>query len=147
MAITRTPARLDLARIEPREARPDEDSLAHLATRLAQESVALASVEIRRLGAEVHDRRRYVARAAVAGTVAVALALVGVTTLAGAAVLYLGRMWQSYAAGALATGVLLVLFALAASWMVAAALRGLTEPTREANRDAEPAQERSSHGT
>jgi uncharacterized membrane protein YqjE len=145
MALTHTSARLDLARIEPRE--PGDDSVANLATRLAHESVALAGVEIRRFGAEVHERRRYVTRAAVAGAVAVALALVGIVALAGAAVLYLGRTWQSYAAGALATGVLLVLFALAMSWVVATALRCLTAPTREANRDAQPAQERSSHGT
>ena len=131
MAIMRSAPGLDLARTEPAPA--DHDSLGELAGRLAQESVALAGVELRRFGVEVRQRQRHAVRALDAGVVVAALASVATMALAGGAVLYLGRMWQDYAAGAAATGVLLLLLAGGASCVLISAMRGLT---RAAEHDA-----------
>ncbi len=134
MAIMRSAPGLDLARTEPAPADQDS-SFADLATRLAQESVALAGVEIRRLGVEVRHRRRHAVRALASGIIAAGLAGVGAMALAGGAVLYLGRMWQDYAAGAAATGVLFLLLAGGVSFVLISAIRGLT---RAAEHDTSP---------
>lgn len=123
MAIMRSAPGLDLARTEPP---PADDSLGELATRLAQESFALAGVELRRLSVEVRHRRRHAARVVAAAIAVTWLAAVAALALAGGAVLYLGRMWQDYAAGAAVTGVLFLLLAGGATLFLISASRSLT---------------------
>jgi uncharacterized membrane protein YqjE len=137
MAVTRTAPRQDLATTEVTgPARQGEDSVAELAKRLAHESVALADVELRRLGAAVRERQREAARVVAAGSLAAALAVVAVGTLAVAGVLYLGRMWQDYAAGALVTAVLLLILAGAAATAVVRGIRQITRAEHEPIRRA-----------
>lgn len=126
MAITRSAPGLDLARTELAPA--DQDSFGDLASRLAQESVALAGVELRRLGVEVRHRRRHAARVVAAAIAVTWLAAVAALALACGAMLYLGRMWQDYAAGAVATGVIFLLLAGGASCFLISASRSLTRP-------------------
>jgi uncharacterized membrane protein YqjE len=142
MALMRSEPRTSLARIAPGTADPGQDSVAELAGRLAQESVALAVVEARRLGAEVRESGGQAARVAAAAFLVAVLIGVALSALAVAAILYLGRMWQDYAAGALATGVLLLLVALAAAWRLVAAIK---RPTR--GESHEPQERSASHGT
>lgn len=142
MAITRSAPRPDLARSEPASAKHHgDDSVAELAKRLAQESVALADVELRRLGAAVRQRQREAARVVTAGALAASLAAVAVATLAAASILYLGRLWQDYAAGALATGVLLLALAAAAAAVLVRGIRNLTRAEHEPIRGALQARE------
>jgi uncharacterized membrane protein YqjE len=134
MAITRSAPGLELARPEPPPA--DHDSLGELATRLAQESVALAGVEIRRLGVEVRHRRRHAARVLVSAIVVTWLAAVGAMALAVGAILFLGRLWQDYAAGAAAAGVLFLLVAGGAACFLVRASRDLTRALPDPGPDA-----------
>jgi len=143
MDLTRSTSRLDLARAEPRQQTHGDDSVAELATRLAQDGVALAGVELRRLTVELRHRGRDATRALVAGIFAAGFAVVGTIALAGGAVLYLGRMWQDYAASAVATGVLFLLFALATGLILISAIRCLTGTGGEPGPDAGEARERS----
>lgn len=148
MDLTRSTSRLELARAEPRQQTQGDDSVADLATRLAQESAALVGVELRRLTVEVRHRGRDATRAVVSGVIAGGLAIVGMISLAGGSVLYLGRMWQDYAAGAFATGVLFMLFALATTFVLISAMRCLTRTGGEPSAGADAAPERSpSDGT
>ncbi len=134
MAITRSAPGLELARKEPAPA--EQDSLGELATRLAQESVALAGLELRRLGVEVRHRRRHAARVVAAAIAVTWLAAVAALALACGAALYLGRMWQDYAAGAAATGVLFLLLAAGATCFLVSASRSLTRALPDASADA-----------
>jgi uncharacterized membrane protein YqjE len=102
-----------------------EPSMTDLATRLAQESIELAAVELRRFAAEVRQRQADATRAATALFLSGMFATVGIATLAGGAVLYFGRAWRDHAAAALATGGLLVLLALASAWFLMFAARRL----------------------
>jgi uncharacterized membrane protein YqjE len=135
MAITRSAPGLDLARTGSAPAEQDSDSLGELATRLAQESVALAGIELRRLGVEVRHRRHHAARVVTAAIAVTWLAAVALLALACGAALYLGRMWQDYAAGAAATGVVFLLLAGGATCLLVSASRKLTRALPDASAD------------
>ncbi|HKE16246.1 MAG TPA: phage holin family protein [Kofleriaceae bacterium] len=131
MALTRSEPRGALARVGPGTAAGlGQESVADLAARLAQESAALGAVELRRIGAEARRRGGQASRVAAAALLASTCAGAALAVLAVALILYLGRMWQDYAAGALATGVLLLLVALASGWMLLVAIRKLTRGER-----------------
>lgn len=131
MALTPRASQVGLAEMDPaalarqqRAHSPEaEDSVADLATRLAQEGWELAAVEVRRVAAELRERKQYAGRAAMALILGGTFGTVATFVLATAAVLYLGQRWGNYAAGALATGVLLVLMAVAAGVTVMASAR------------------------
>lgn len=135
MAVTRTSPRSDLARVEAATPNKGEDSMAVLATRLAEEGMALAAVELRRLGVEVGQRRRHAVRAVVAGIVAAGFAAAATAMLAVAVLLYLGRLWQDYAAGALAAGALLLVMASIGGRIVVSAMRRLVRIDAAPDRD------------
>lgn len=146
MDLTRTAPGLVSPRVEPvlaRGADVDADaSMANLAARLAQQGVELAAVELRRIGAEVRERQRHAVRAAVALYLITTAAGVGIAVLSTASVLYLGRQWDDYAGGALATGVVLLALAAAASCIFKSAARRLGagpeaehQPTRSDERN------------
>ncbi|SRR6266545_3283211 len=142
MAMTGTARQLDLTEVERGRHDEEEGSVAELATRLAQEGVGLVAVELRRLSAEVRRRRRYAGRTAAALLLGAACTSVGTMTLAGAAVLYLGRVWRDYAAAAAATGVLLLLAAVSAGWV----LRSFARRIARADTAGEPEQRSTGHG-
>jgi uncharacterized membrane protein YqjE len=131
MALTPRTSRVGLATIDPaalaqreRPRSPEaEDSVADLATRLAQEGWGLAGVEVRRISAELRERKHYAGRAAIALILGGTFGAVATLVLAAAAVLYLGETWGNYAAGALATGVVLLLLAIVAGATVMASAR------------------------
>jgi uncharacterized membrane protein YqjE len=80
-------------------------------------------VELRRVAAELRERKQYATRAAIALMLGGSFASVAIAVLSTAAVLYLGQMWGNYAAGALATGVLLMVLAMVAGFTVMASAR------------------------
>lgn len=141
MALTPGASPVGLAQIDPtaleRRPRPHtpegEDSVADLATRLAQEGWDLAAVEVRRVAAELRERKQYATRAAIALMLGGGFAAAAIAVLATAAVLYLGQRWGNYAAGALATGVLLMVLAMVAGFTVMASARrfGRRKPAGE----------------
>jgi len=141
---TRTEPRLELAKIEPGLPGQGEGSMAELATRLAQESVSLAVVEVRRFVVELRERQRSAVRAAVALFLGAGLGLLSIATLTVGVILYLGSVWN-YAAGALVTGGALLLMTLVALAIARAAGRSVAGPREPAGDDRD---ERSpSHGT
>jgi uncharacterized membrane protein YqjE len=123
MNLTRTAPRLAPAQVEPGSTPQADGSVADLATRLAQEGMQLAALELRRLGAEVRERRRHVVRAAVSALLGAVTAVIGIAALAGGSVLYLGRLWNDHAAAAAATGALFLLLAVAIGCVAVSALR------------------------
>jgi hypothetical protein len=151
MALTRSEHRGALARVGPAAAADlGQESVADLAARLAQESAALGAVELRRIAAEARRRGGQASRVAAAALLASTCAGTALAALSVASVLYFGRMWQDYAAGALATGVLLLLVALAAARMLWLAIRKLTRGERPELREElhdEPGERSATHGT
>ncbi|HTE54326.1 MAG TPA: phage holin family protein [Kofleriaceae bacterium] len=127
MELQRTSSRLAPARVEPGTNGHGEESLAGLATRLAQQGLELASVELRRLGGEVRERRRHAVRAAVALYLVRLFAAVGIAALASGSVLYLGRLWGSYGAASLATGGVLIAAAIVAGMVLSSAAHRMVD--------------------
>ena len=128
MELQRPTTRLAPARAEPppngHPAVQEEESVAGLATRLAQQGLELAAVELRRLGGEVRERRRYAVRVVVALYLVRTFAALGLAVLAVGAVLVVGRMLDDYGIAALATGgVLLVAGIISAMVLTSAAHR------------------------
>jgi uncharacterized membrane protein YqjE len=144
MDLTRTATRLEPARIESGLPPRRDESLGDLAHQLAQQGVELAAVELRRLGAEVRERRRHAVRAAVALYLSGVAGALTLAVLSGAAILYLGRRWNDYAAAAGATGALLLLItAVAAGVLIGALRRTGASSTRGDDREtAAPTDER-----
>lgn len=139
MDLTRTPPRLPPTGVESGLSSRDNGlSVADLTTRLAQEGIELAALQLRRLGVEVRERRRHAVRASVAVFLGAATAGIGIMTLAGGAVLYFGRMWGDHATAALATGGLLLLFAAAAGAVFASAMRGIAGTPADEAQEGSP---------
>lgn len=125
MELQRPSTRLAPTRAEPppngQPAVQDEESLAGLATRLAQQGLELAAVELRRLGGEVRERRRHAVRVVVALYLVRTFAALGLAVLAVGAVLMVGRMLDDYGIAALATGGVLLLAGIISAMVLTSA--------------------------
>lgn len=136
MELQRTSTRLGPAQAEPGTNGQGEESLGRLATRLAQQGLELASVELRRLGGEVRERRRHAVRAAVALYLVRTFAGLGLAVLATGAVLHVGRLWGNYGAAALATGGVLIAAAIIAGLVLTSAAHRMAATTDPGAGDA-----------
>lgn len=133
MALTHRASRPELAPVEPgilaeRERRPhppEEGSVTDLATRLAQEGWDLVAAELRRISAEVRQRRQHAGRVVLALLLTSTFMVLAALALSVALFLHLGRTWGNYAAGALVTGVVLLVSAAVAGGLLKASARRL----------------------
>jgi hypothetical protein len=143
MASTRMTPRLGSAPLEPgalarANRNGDEESLAKLTAKLAQQAVELAAVELKRIPYEMRQQRKEIVRASAALLFGSGFAAVGMASLVTGSILSLGRAWDNYGAAALATGGgLLVLTVIAFSIVVSATrrIRGKSDDDEERSPD------------
>ena len=141
MELQRPSTRLAPTRAEPPPnghpaVHDDDESLAGLATRLAQQGLELAAVELRRLGGEVRERRRHAVRVVVALYLVRTFAALGLAVLAVGAVLVVGRMLDDYGIAALATGGVLLVAGIISAMVLTSAAHRVAGSSDDSDRDA-----------